>query len=300
MPQIMKATPKSQTATMWRLRRARATSLLGKSRSSNGILCKATHPRRGCKGKRHACRTQLWARTFPVCLPGATGPFPCKPPIPARRTMQVPQTPDASPALLLSVVVPVRNEAANIAPLVAEIRQALAGVAHEIVYVDDGSTDGTAAALAAAAEAAARWCCVGIAPAAARVPRYVTGVRAARWHCGSPPSMATDRTIRRTYPRCWRVRRRRRGRRLLPGTGPRGGTRVSSALSSRAANAIRARLLGDATPDTGCGLKVFRRGGFPGVAGVRPYAPVPAGAVPAGGGRCGQRSGRASAAGSGG
>ncbi len=38
MPQIMKATPNSQTATMWRLRRARATSLLGKSRSSNGIL----------------------------------------------------------------------------------------------------------------------------------------------------------------------------------------------------------------------------------------------------------------------
>ena len=40
----------------------------------------------------------------------------------------------------LSIVIPVRNEAANIAPLVAEIRAALDGVLdYEIVYVDDGS-----------------------------------------------------------------------------------------------------------------------------------------------------------------
>lgn len=30
-------------------------------------------------------------------------------------------------------------------------------------------------------------------------------------------------------------------------------------LSSRIANGVRSRLLGDATPDTGCGLKVFAR-----------------------------------------
>ncbi|HLJ65009.1 MAG TPA: dolichol-phosphate mannosyltransferase, partial [Stellaceae bacterium] len=35
--------------------------------------------------------------------------------------------------------------------------------------------------------------------------------------------------------------------------------RLVKRLSSRAANAVRARLLGDGTPDTGCGLKVFRR-----------------------------------------
>jgi dolichol-phosphate mannosyltransferase len=33
-------------------------------------------------------------------------------------------------------------------------------------------------------------------------------------------------------------------------------------VTSRIANAVRARLLGDATPDTGCGLKVFPRGFF--------------------------------------
>src|SRR5471030_2066714 len=48
----------------------------------------------------------------------------------------------------LAIVIPVRNEAENIAPLVAEIRAALDGtVAYEIIYVDDGSSDGTAAAV---------------------------------------------------------------------------------------------------------------------------------------------------------
>ncbi|RYY07341.1 MAG: glycosyltransferase family 2 protein, partial [Alphaproteobacteria bacterium] len=50
---------------------------------------------------------------------------------------------------LLTVVVPVRNEAANIRPLIEEIVSALPHVAHEIVYVDDGSTDGTLAELRA-------------------------------------------------------------------------------------------------------------------------------------------------------
>src|SRR5262245_51838464 len=48
----------------------------------------------------------------------------------------------------VSVVVPVRNEAGNIAPLVAEIADALNGRwVFEVVYVDDGSKDGTAAEL---------------------------------------------------------------------------------------------------------------------------------------------------------
>jgi len=48
----------------------------------------------------------------------------------------------------LSVVIPARNEAPNVAPLVAEIRAALDGrTDYEIVYVDDGSGDGTADAI---------------------------------------------------------------------------------------------------------------------------------------------------------
>src|SRR5215475_650937 len=48
----------------------------------------------------------------------------------------------------VSVVVPVRNEAGNIAPLVAEIAKALNGQwRFEVIYVDDGSNDGTRAEL---------------------------------------------------------------------------------------------------------------------------------------------------------
>ena len=50
----------------------------------------------------------------------------------------------------VSIVVPVRNEAGNIAPLVAEIAAALDGQwPFEVVYVNDGSSDGTDAELRA-------------------------------------------------------------------------------------------------------------------------------------------------------
>ena len=49
----------------------------------------------------------------------------------------------------ISVVVPVKDEAGNVGPLAREIAAALAGESHEILFVDDGSSDGTAAALMA-------------------------------------------------------------------------------------------------------------------------------------------------------
>src|SRR5208282_496436 len=69
-----------------------------------------------------------------------------------RRTPRCYRPPPMAP--LLSVVVPVKNEAPNIAPLIAEIRTALTGIAYEIVYVDDGSTDATPSILAQAADEA--------------------------------------------------------------------------------------------------------------------------------------------------
>src|SRR5262245_22135832 len=52
----------------------------------------------------------------------------------------------------LSIVLPAHNEAANIAPLCAALKGILPALGtHEIVFVDDGSTDGTLAALRAAA-----------------------------------------------------------------------------------------------------------------------------------------------------
>ncbi|MDU2928509.1 glycosyltransferase family 2 protein, partial [Bradyrhizobium sp.] len=53
------------------------------------------------------------------------------------------------PPVAVSIVVPVRNEAGNITPLITEIAAALDGLwPYEIIYVNDGSTDETAQRLA--------------------------------------------------------------------------------------------------------------------------------------------------------
>jgi dolichol-phosphate mannosyltransferase len=170
---------------------------------------------------------------------------------------------DALP--LLSVVVPVRNEAPNIAPLIAEIRAAVAGLGrYEIVYVDDGSTDGTAAALAEAArqgDLVRRRHRVSCGQSAA----IATGVKAARgrWIATLDGDGQNDPAdIPRLFAAALAEDAADPAPVLIAGhRTARKDTRTKRVVS-RIANAVRARLLGDATPDTGCGLKVFRRADF--------------------------------------
>ena len=161
---------------------------------------------------------------------------------------------------VLSVVVPVRNEAANIAPLIAEIEAALVAVPHEIVYVDDGSTDATAARLAALLESA---------PLVVRRHRsscgqsaaIVTGVRAARgtWIATLDGDGQNDPS---DIPALLAQAQAATGMVLTAGHRVTRRDTRTKRIASRLANRIRASLLGDATPDTGCGLKVFRRDAF--------------------------------------
>jgi glycosyltransferase involved in cell wall biosynthesis len=62
----------------------------------------------------------------------------------------MPTTTDGRAGPQLSVLIPVYNEAENVGPLHEEIRQALdpTSLAFEVIFVDDGSTDGTAERLA--------------------------------------------------------------------------------------------------------------------------------------------------------
>jgi dolichol-phosphate mannosyltransferase len=57
------------------------------------------------------------------------------------------------PGVELAIVVPTLEERENIAPLIARLTAALEGIAWEVVFVDDDSSDGTAAVVRASARA---------------------------------------------------------------------------------------------------------------------------------------------------
>jgi dolichol-phosphate mannosyltransferase len=157
----------------------------------------------------------------------------------------------------LSIVIPVRNEAANIAPLVREIGAALDGrVDYEIVYVDDGSSDGTEAAVRAAEPARL----VRHRRSYGQSAAIRTGVKAARapWIAtldgdgqNDPADIPRLYDIARAAPRDPPV--------LVAGLRAKRRDTAAKRWASRIANSVRARLLGDATQDTGCGLKIIRR-----------------------------------------
>jgi dolichol-phosphate mannosyltransferase len=165
----------------------------------------------------------------------------------------------------LSVVVPVCNEEENVGPLAREIAQALAGRPFELLFVDDGSTDATAQEVLNAQVSA------GAAIRLLRHPRRAgqssalcTGVRHAR-----APWIATLDGDGQNDPadieRLLRTVRESGNENLLLVVGDRRATRRDTwfrRLQSRVANGVRARMLGDATPDTGCGIKLMHRETF--------------------------------------
>ena len=60
----------------------------------------------------------------------------------------------------LSVVVPCYNERANVVPLIRKLDAALAGIAWEVIFVDDNSPDGTATEIRRAARLDPRVRCI--------------------------------------------------------------------------------------------------------------------------------------------
>jgi dolichol-phosphate mannosyltransferase len=165
----------------------------------------------------------------------------------------------------LSVVVPVRNEGPNIAPLIAEIRAATAPLGGaEIVYVDDGSTDDTGAALAREA-AVGDLVHLRHARSCGQSAAIVSGVKAARgaWIATLDGDGQNDPAdIPALFSRAGTEAAAAAGPVLVAGHRVNRKDTATKRFTSRFANRFRAWLLGDATPDTGCGLKLFRRADF--------------------------------------
>jgi len=170
----------------------------------------------------------------------------------------------------LSIVVPVRNEQENVSPLLAEIHAALEGNGanpgeFEVIYVDDGSSDATRARLLEALARYPRLRVLAHRRSCGQSAALMTGMRAARgeWIAtldgdgqNDPADIPTLLAARDAAAR--------------PGAHPANLQLVAGfrktrrdnwlkRLSSRIANGVRSRLLGDATLDTGCGLKLIAR-----------------------------------------
>ncbi|MEO4043200.1 glycosyltransferase family 2 protein [Hoeflea sp. CAU 1731] len=164
---------------------------------------------------------------------------------------------------MISIVIPCKNEAENIPPLLDEIEQHMAGRNFEVIIVDDGSTDDTATVLAE--EHVRR-------PFPLRHVRHResvgqslslrSGVLAANGAIvatidgdGQNDPQYIPQLVDRLVE-------------AGPGVGIACGQRVKrkdtklKQLSSRFANWLRGSILGDKTRDSGCGLKVLRTDTF--------------------------------------
>ncbi len=165
----------------------------------------------------------------------------------------------------LSIVIPVKDEAESIGMLIDETAAALTphDIAFEILCVDDGSTDGSLSELRARRRREPRLRVIRHAETCGQSAAIHSGVRHARagWIAtldgdgqNDPHDIPALWALARAAPEApplmivgWRAERRDGWRR---------------SLASRLANAVRARALGDATPDSACGLKLFPRALF--------------------------------------
>ncbi len=160
----------------------------------------------------------------------------------------------------VSIVVPVRNEADNILPLIEEISAALdARWEYEIIYVNDGSTDATAERLS---EAMTRWPNIRQLKHAVSTGQSAavrSGVRAARG--AIVETLDGDGQNNPAFLPDLIAAVEKGGAKVGLAAGQRVGRKDTGfkKFQSRVANTIRSYILSDGTRDTGCGLKAFRR-----------------------------------------
>lgn len=164
---------------------------------------------------------------------------------------------------MLSVVIPAHNESGSLPGLLTEVCQLLEGIIpFEIVVVDDGSTDNSRQILQDLDHRIPELRVLRHRDSCGQSTALMTGVDAAAGALiatldgdgqNDPADLLPMVDLIREYPAP-----------MAMVVGHRTHRRDSTWrwVCSRIANAVRSRLLGDSTPDSGCGIKVFYRDAF--------------------------------------
>jgi dolichol-phosphate mannosyltransferase len=184
--------------------------------------------------------------------------------------------------LRLSILIPAHNEADNILPLLAEIDAALARpglsgfLPAEIIVVDDGSTDATAAELKGARLHHHNLRVLRHDERSGQSAALQSGVRAARgeWIATLDGDGQNDPA---DLERLAAALAADPGLALASGLREKRRDSFSRRFASRFANKLRQSILQDGCTDSACGLKIFRRDAFlalPGFDGMHRFMPA--------------------------
>ncbi|HEV3149074.1 MAG TPA: glycosyltransferase family 2 protein [Chthoniobacterales bacterium] len=152
----------------------------------------------------------------------------------------------------VSVVVPLFNEEANMPILQSELRAALGGLDHEIIFVDDGSIDRTVERI----ENAANVRVLRFEKNAGQTAAIYAGLQAAR----GATAVLIDGDLQNDpadIPKL--LAEISRGADLVCGYRAQRKDTLVKRLTSRVANFVRSRFTKDGVRDTGCTLKAMRR-----------------------------------------
>ncbi|QPK61706.1 glycosyltransferase family 2 protein [Methylomonas sp. LL1] len=164
----------------------------------------------------------------------------------------------------ISVVVPVHNETDNVETLIAEIHQSLnTQDAYEMIFVDDGSTDDTLLKLNRAMQTYPALRVLHHQDSCGQSRAIHSGVTAAQydWIATLDGDGQNDPADIPELINAWSAHESDKLW-MLAGFRHRRNDTGWRRFSSKFANAIRQAILHDHTPDTGCGLKLFRRDKF--------------------------------------
>ena len=159
---------------------------------------------------------------------------------------------EATRAPALSVVVPIFNEEKNMSILQEELRAALAGRDYEVIFVDDGSTDGTAERI----ESAPNVRVVRFERNTGQSAAIYAGLQAAK----GAIAVLIDGDLQNDpadIPKL--LAEIERGADLVCGYREKRRDTLGKRLTSRVANFVRSRFVKDYVRDTGCTLKAMRR-----------------------------------------